>query len=160
MWALAEEIDLPCGYVRVQAVLAVCISLSDAAKKSAVILAVDLCVYLADADRYIYIFVVPLVSRINGDLPGVDLDVFISHDIVYRYLPGRHPGAQIDLARHLDVDLEVVVVEMFPVDCEFGLSGSSRQVKTGVSGAVGIVGLARDANPLLICTDYLDARRP
>ena len=160
VWALAFQVDLPCSYVRVQTVLAVCILLFDAAEKSAVAFAVDLCVYLADADGDIYIFVVPLVSRVNRDLSGVEFDVFISDDFVYRYLPSRHLGAQIGLARHLDMDLDVVVVEMFSIDGELGLSGSSRQAKMGVSGAIGIVGLTGDTNPLLICADYLDARRP
>src|ERR1700744_6178838 len=121
--ALAQQVNLPRGYVRVQAVLTVCILLSDAVEKSAPALTVDLCVYLADAYGYIHILVIPLVGRIDGDLSGIELDVFISHDVVYCYLPGWHLGAQIGFARHLDVNLEVAVVEMFSVDGEFGLSG-------------------------------------
>ncbi len=69
-------------------------------------------------------------------------------------------GPQSDLARHLDMDLEVVVVEMLSVDGEVGLSGRSRQAKMSASGAIGIFGLACDTNPLLVCADYLDARGP
>jgi hypothetical protein len=55
---------------------------------------------------------------------------------------GWHLNFQIHLTRYLDADLKVIVLEMSAIDRKLGLSGSSRELKTGMHGANRIIGLA------------------
>ena len=157
---LTKQIDLSCAYVRVQPILAIRVVLPEDAEESACVRAIGLSVYLADANRCVYVPVIPLVSRRDRNLSSVEFDIFIPHYLVHLHLSSGHLNAQIHLARHFDTDLKVTVLEISARDREFGVGGSSRESETDMTGAVHIIGRAGDMYPLLVYPDYLDARRP